>query len=326
MKKTKRKKGMIIIGIILLVFVVCILGFNIFIKAMDGKEITRGDYVVSVSSKWKNVTIVRYNGDDEIVSIPEKIMMLPVVAIDESAFRDNKQIRKVVFPTTLRTIKANAFNNCTALEDVEINGELYWIYEYAFFNCCSIKELNIPYSHELIVDKSAFESCTGLESVNLNDGKVSLGTYAFYDCEKLKTVQGVDGGIEVASDAFDNTAFLNNHDGDFFVLGSYLWKYCGNDTDITIPESITRIAPMAFADKNIESIHMPSVFSTFSFEFTQDDSTLENKVKIYYGNVDEFDVQDFSYSGLKKNVILVAPMHSAVIAYAKENGIEYIIE
>ena len=211
MRESKMKKALILVGIIIVGLAFCGLVFTFFLKAVDGKEITRGDYVITVSAKGKEIRIVKYNGDDEVVNIPKRMFMIPVVGIGDSAFRDNSQIKKVVFPATLRTIRSNAFNNCTALEDVVFNGELYWIYDHAFFNCCSLKELNIPYSNQLRVEESAFESCTDLESVNFNNGNVGLETYAFYDCEKLEVVQGVDGEMAAASDAFDNTAFLNTY-------------------------------------------------------------------------------------------------------------------
>ena len=71
---------------------------------------------------------------------------------------------------------------------------------------------------------------------------------------------------------------------------------------------------------------MPSVYSRFWLYFRSDYSKLESKVKVYYGNVDEFNVSDGTYSSLKDNVILVAPEDSAVIKFAKDNVIEYIIE
>lgn len=349
-KDRRVKRVLVITGVVIAAFVFCCLVFNITIKAIDGKEIAWGDYVISVSANSRpvyfvkhnkegektiipkkmiflpGVNVVKYDGNDEKVVIPKRMLFLPVTSIEEAAFEDNKSIKEVVFPSTLRAVGANAFNNCTALENVEFNGELNWIYEYAFFNCCSIKELSLPCSRQLEIEASAFESCTGLESVNFNDGNVSLGTYAFYDCEKLETVQGVDGEITAASDAFDNTAYLNNYDGDFFIIGSYLLKYLGNDTDIIIPENVTEIAYYAFTDRTMKSIHMPSGLSSFKLCFTDDDSALENKVRVYYGNADEFDVSRASYNNLIKNTILIAPADSAVIQYAKENGIEYIIE
>ena len=326
MRESKKKKGLIKIGIALFAAAFCILGYFVFIKAMDGKEITRGDYVVSISAKNRKVSIIGYNGDDEKVVIPKRMFLLPVTTISDSAFEDNQSIKEVDFPSTILAIGPNAFNNCTALEKVKFSGELNWIYDHAFFNCSSIKELSLPCSHDLQIEESAFESCISLESVNFNNGNVGMSTYAFYDCEKLETVQGTDGEIYATSDAFDNTAFLNDCDGDFFKVGSSLLKYLGNDKDVIVPEDVSRIASNAFVDKNISSIHMSSSVNSYWLYLRSDNSKLENKVQIYYGNLDEFDVPSVFYSCLKDNVVLVAPEDSAVIKYAKDNGIEYYTE
>ena len=348
MRESKKEKRLLIIGSILLAFVACIFGFIIFIKTVDGKEITKGDYVVSITAKGKPVDlvwnkkngekiyilsdlfylpsleIVSYNGDDEKVVIPKRFFLIPVVSISDSAFKNNGSIKEVVIPSTVRAICSMAFCNCTALEEVKIKGELYYIKDYAFYSCSSITELNIPYSHYLNIGKSAFENCSSLETVNFNNGNVGIGTNGFYDCCKLETVQGLEGDMAVTSDAFDNTALLENYDGDFFAIGSCLLKYLGNDRDVAIPENITRIAYEAFIDMDIDSIHMPSAVTFLALNFRSDNETLKNKVKVYYGIVDEFDV--YILSDVRDNVVLVAPAESEVIDFAKRNDIEYIAE
>ncbi len=59
--------------------------------------------------------LVKYNGEDEIVRIPDGIK-----EIGKKAFADNKKIRKVFLPDTVEMIGTSAFQGCSDLETVVI--------------------------------------------------------------------------------------------------------------------------------------------------------------------------------------------------------------
>lgn len=67
-----------------------------------------------------SVTITKYNGTDERVAIPSTIDGAPVSAVGESAFRENKTVKKVVIPDGVRYIGTYAFLNCSSLEEVTV--------------------------------------------------------------------------------------------------------------------------------------------------------------------------------------------------------------
>ena len=82
--------------------------------------------------------IVKYNGNDENVIIPEG-----VVAIGNNAFAHNHDIKSVVFPDSLRYIGEMAFYGCKNLTDVRLNDGLAVIGGGAFGNT-RISDITFP--------------------------------------------------------------------------------------------------------------------------------------------------------------------------------------
>ena len=75
----------------------------------------------------KNGVLVRYNGKDADVTIPDS-----VVTIGIGAFEGNTRLARVFIPAGVATIRANAFANCASLTDVTLLGEAVTITASAF--------------------------------------------------------------------------------------------------------------------------------------------------------------------------------------------------
>ena len=71
-----------------------------------------------------NIHITAYNGSDTEVYIPESYIIdgreRIVAAIEESAFEANKTLERISLPSTIESIGAYAFYDCTALFDVAL--------------------------------------------------------------------------------------------------------------------------------------------------------------------------------------------------------------
>lgn len=228
----------------------------------------------------------------------------------------------------MKNIGENAFRDCTSLQQVHFAGTLGYIYPYAFYNCSSLETLEIPYKErETTILESAFENCINLTEVNFNDTEVSIEEHAFYNCEKLESVIGVER-LKSSNTAFDNTKLLNDwNKGDYFIIGHWLVKYLGDDTDITIPEGVTGMSVYTFRDVSIKSIKMPLDINYFALSLTYNSENDSEKVIVYYPKLESFYMPTWvNVLDAREHIILSSPEGSAVIEYAKENGIEYIIE
>ena len=101
------------------------------------------------------IAITKYNGDDEIVVLPDTIEGKSVVSIDNNSFVNNKTMLGLKFANSIKSVGSNAFENCSALKIFISGSSLTDIFEFAF------------------------NGCTELCEVKLNDGLKSLGMLCF---------------------------------------------------------------------------------------------------------------------------------------------------
>ena len=86
-------------------------------KAITVNDYTSNSVVYSLSSGvW---TIIKYNGTASSLTIPAKVLTLPVKAIGESAFEGNTYLKTIDLPDSIITIGAKAFKNCTNLANMK---------------------------------------------------------------------------------------------------------------------------------------------------------------------------------------------------------------
>ncbi len=122
------------------------------------------------------LTIVRYDGDDEIVVIPEKIRGIPVVRIDSHTFANRDDIKAIRLSDSVTELRFGAIGICTGLE---------------LFASGSGLE---------IIGKAAFQGCRSLREVRLNEGLMTIEGSAFGFCTSLSNVD-IPASVEDISDA-----------------------------------------------------------------------------------------------------------------------------
>lgn len=121
---------------------------------------TYGNFVYIIKAD-KTAEIVEYNGTDENVVIPAEVNGYTVTGISgwsgkptnshplgviTGAFKNNKTIKTVVIPDTVKYIDDESFYGCTALESVMFGNGVEEIGDYAFENCTSLSKVYIPVS------------------------------------------------------------------------------------------------------------------------------------------------------------------------------------
>ena len=89
-----------------------------------------------------------------------------VERIEDKQFKDNKEIKEIIFPNTLKEIGEEAFTCCTSLEKVFFPSNLTKINRSAFKGCSSLKSIHLK-SKIRTVDCEAFANCTSLTDVKI---------------------------------------------------------------------------------------------------------------------------------------------------------------
>lgn len=108
------------------------------------------------------------------------------VKVGKYAFQGCDKLKELKMAKNgITDIAEGAFENCTALENVEIPSNVTDIKKLAFNNCTNLKSVKLPENINSIEDL-AFARC-GLENLEINSG--TIGYRAFWLNQNLKNVK-----------------------------------------------------------------------------------------------------------------------------------------
>lgn len=103
------------------IFMICIFALLIVAKSNVYAAEYYGDFQYEESED--SVAIYSYNGADKEVSIPAYIKEKPVTEIKDYAFLLCGSVEKIIVPSTVKTIEANAFSGASNLKEVVLASE-----------------------------------------------------------------------------------------------------------------------------------------------------------------------------------------------------------
>ena len=179
------------------------------IQKYNDSNLKNSEVSVSENPYCKTIDGILYSKDGKVlircpkgrkgnVEIPEG-----TERIADSAFQECCNITEVKLPGTLREIENYAFWECRSLKRVDMEEGLTEIGMRAFASCKTLKEVRIPGSVRKIGDY-AFDSCYDLESVILNEGLEEIGEEAFGTSEELTEIS-IPGTLrKIGKHAFPN--------------------------------------------------------------------------------------------------------------------------
>ena len=206
---------------------------------------TSGVYTYTLDG-YNKVSITKYTGTAESLSIPATIDGYPVAVIGSNAFANCTSLKTVVIPDSVTRIGDLAFNGCTflknvtlskgltylggrafshtAIEAIEIpksldeagsysyydypmDGKTYTIYGGPFYYCDNLKTVTFE-TGVTEISKCLFRGCTGLETITIPDTVTEIEEYAFQGCFRLKNVAMGDAVERIENHAFDECYFL----------------------------------------------------------------------------------------------------------------------
>ena len=131
--------------------------------------------------------------------------------------------------------------------NIAIPDSVTHIYDYAFFECSSLKTIIIPDNVTYIGD-SVFSRCDSLTTITIPNSTTSIGDYAFSRCRSLTTIAIPNSVTRIKDSVFREckslvTISIPNSVTD---IGRKVFQDCSSLTNITIPDSITFIGGDAF--------------------------------------------------------------------------------
>lgn len=108
--------------------------------------------------------------------------------IKGQAYYGNKNITKVIIPSSVTKIGGLAFHSCSNLVEIDIPSSVKTIDSAAFQNCTSLAKVTL---HEGLTNLSyrLFKGCTNLKEIYIPSSVTEFSTEIFNDCNNLKTIK-----------------------------------------------------------------------------------------------------------------------------------------
>lgn len=166
-----------------------------------------------------------------------------------SCFSQDYSLTEVEIPESCTKIDKFCFQECTGLRSITIPSGVREINDYAFQDCLNLKQVTFSDGIQTIGPK-AFENVP-LKEIVLPDSIETLDPECFLTC-KTDQIKLPDKRIKIANNALPEY-WLKKQTG-FVVAGKQLYRYFGDETEITIPKGISIIQTKAFSEAHPVSI------------------------------------------------------------------------
>lgn len=238
------------------------------LKNIDVKEDDSSFMLVDGALLSKDMTtLYRYLGGSENTSytVPES-----VTCIENSAFKNCKNLKNIKIGSNVESIGSNAFEGCVNLTDVNLSN-VSDIYSEAFKNCINLK--NVELGSVTAINRKAFDGCKSLESITIPASVSNIDSGIFANCDSLKTINvaegnkkysTVDGCLYQGQTLMEYpNAKAENYvvSSDTTVIDTSAFQGRNSLKSVVVPESVDRIYEYAFADcVNLTSVSLPEGF------------------------------------------------------------------
>lgn len=257
----------------------------------------------------ENKILVKYNGDDVDIVIPEGIKK-----IGKNAFLYNTNIKTVVLPDGVEIIGESAFSDCSSLEQINLPTSVKKIENFAFARCDKLRVIIIPSSVEtigagafpitnrftMLIDEKALVA--GWDNSNFTHTKVFRGTYKENDNYIYEVNE--DSIAIVRYIGKENKVIIPSsiEEKPIVSLANYAFEAIKTITYVEIPDSITEIGEYAFSQcDNLETVILPSNIQSLN-ECLFRSTNLKNI--IIPASVSRIERFAFSYCESLENLIL----------------------
>ena len=260
-------------------------------------------YWLDTSLRTATIVEVRYQCP-EVYEVPSKVVYkdkeYTVTRIAALAYREQRQMKSLFLPRTIKYIERSAFiycrnlvaievdksnyfydsrNECNAIIDKESNRlmlgckntqipeSIITISNFAFAGCHELESIHIPPSVVRICH-AAFEECISLTSIQLPPKMQLVDTFCFSECNSLRQIRFPEGIERIDEFAFAGCSALETIEWASTIksIGNSAFEDCTSLTELNFPDSVTEIADWAFHRcTSVRKITLPSALTTLSF-------------------------------------------------------------
>lgn len=170
-------------------------------------------------------TIIR--GDEQWYSLKTVILNNGFETIEKDLFKGCSKIMDITIPASVKTVEANALDDCKALKNIHYEGTLEeWL--SMDWKCFVKNGYDLYIKGKLLTD------------VVLNGNTIEIRDNAFYYCNSLQHIEIREGVEKIGASAFNKTSIY----GDVYLpdsvksIGEYAFLSCKNLKSISIPHNL----------------------------------------------------------------------------------------
>ena len=171
--------------------------------------------------------------NNEVV-IPSRVNDIDVIEIGDKVFADNLFIKKLVIPESVKSLGNKMCYGAKNLEEVVLPNNITVIPDYAFENCSSLTNINIPTS--LVQIRANAFSQTALKEFIAPESLKEIWLYAFKDAKELRNVE-LKNVTEIGDMVFENCEKLESIviSETLEEIGASVFGGCSSLQDIDLP-------------------------------------------------------------------------------------------
>ena len=256
-----KRIGLLVIS---LIFAFCLSAY-----AEDAEKFTSGDYEYVLLDDG-TAEIVRYNGEEETLDVPDLIDGYKVTSIGVGAFAYCTSLNTVTLPDSITNIGANVFFSCDSLNTITLPDSIKSIGNGVFRECYALEEIIVSVDHPTLdvidgllyykPEKRLVFCPLNKTAVELPQGIQSIGGGAFFECASLNTISLPDSLTNIEAIAFSGCTSLSSITlpDSVTTIGAGAFYKCTSLSSITLPDSVTSIGEMAFSScTSLSSITLP---------------------------------------------------------------------
>ena len=238
------------------------------------------------------ISITKYIGNKQSVTIPSMINNYPVKTIAQLAFKDCTTVKYIYIPSSIEGIgtdeigdtakyESSVFVGCSNLNTVEIdpnnqyynnNNEDGVIYDKNKTKLYYYPTAKTDSSFTIIdgvtsIEYRAFANCTNINTIVAPKGLVTIGVEAFLNCTNLSKITLNEGVKTIEANAFGLCESLEELKLPSTVetIGLTAFQGCVELTKIDIPSNTTSIESSAFSRcLKLASINVDSANNSYT--------------------------------------------------------------
>ncbi|MED9904113.1 MAG: leucine-rich repeat domain-containing protein, partial [Lachnospiraceae bacterium] len=271
-----------------------------------------------------HVELEAYNRNAEIVMVPWSLWGRPVTVIGHRCFEE-KDMKAVLFPESLREIRIGAFYLCENLEMVLGGKEVTSIGVSGF--AWNPKLFKIELGEKATsIGMRAFSGCESLAEFHFAEQLEVIGSGAFSDTQITELPEEIQAEF-IGCKAFANTPWLEKQQEEFVILDGVLLQYNGRDEIVKVPDGVRGIGgAFTLWDGDVE-VPIKEIYLPDTVEYIAQTSFRgREEIRVYIPdsvkNIGCEIGNNFALGlGEEKTMTIITTAGSAAEAYAKENGI-----